>query len=1080
MNPNHIAPFLLPGLLAAAPLPQPAQQIRHLSTTTDALRGLEVVRGELMLPVRQPHPRLSVLPAETGLAQVFLIPPQAFLEAPWRRKEALGKQQEAVAYAKSRILEAGFGSALKRYADTHHGEGPTSLTEPAWLQAVAQGAVKGAKLPPYKAGSPEAKQVETLQKALAGFALVPKVPLSGHLAPTRQEEDKPLPLLIEIAPEVEDGRHWILDSSLEADERVPVDPALLQRHHLSLSRKRLIQIPAEPDPDTPMAWTVLALRRGNAPSAQLLLKTGEGQAQPLSWAFDRNPKTDPEGGQWLYRWAYARAMTWRQGQGSMSPLIPYWVEALPRLYGRTKDNHWPERRRFMEEEGREDTAGPSLLSLLGGRAAVDETLQTDRTPTAPESTSAATVPVKDLPGIPVASHPFNQMLAGRKVMDLPLADCVPVDRSFIYLPHPKEALEELSQGGANFLQRVSGLLREGVLDHDVIARAKEDLGLGSPLGRKLLEMGAVKEAAAFTTDLALLAGTEWTVVAELHPSLRSVGALMLGSETVKTVPTSSGQAYWALRGTRLFLSTNRTELDRALALEASRGTGSLGQSDEFRYMRLKLAPTPKTQAFVYLSDPFIRRLVGPEERILQMRQGTERKRMEELAAAVELRRLDHPGGARDHETLKRLGYLRAGFPMEGLNQGKGGEPISQTWGTLSHLRPLAKVALKTVTEEEAKTYASFQETYTSYWQRYFDPIAFRLDSGADGGRSLETFILPLLEHSIYREWREIVASEEKSSPMTLPAWTQPMVAQISLKLPPMGTRVQHRLPQSISRMEPYWADLGAQLGSTVHIAFPDAAPVTQIGGGSPVALFNTSSPLGRDRWLMLAPLLLGPLTRPMVMAVEVNDPAKARAALDALNLPTSQSPLWRDEWLRVQLSREEDGRLILSTTILGTITQRYSLRVEDRWLVIANDTTLAPRLVSGVLAQSSAQVSLGIHPAALKLGLPAAYQASVESEASRVWNAQRWLAPWLSGGATVEEAQSDCRRVFGSAPVFGPDSLGEAPGVERLHKRFGTPFRPLMPPYAPGKDFGLLEGVHDARVEMQFEDDGLRTRVYWK
>jgi hypothetical protein len=36
-----------------------------------------------------------------------------------------------------------------------------------------------------------------------------------------------------------------------------------------------------------------------------------------------------------------------------------------------------------------------------------------------------------------------------------------------------------------------------------------------------------------------------------------------------------------------------------------------------------------------------------------------------------------------------------------------------------------------------------------------------------------------------------------------------------------------------------------------------------------------------------------------------------------------------------------------------------------------------------------------------------------------------------------------------------------------------------LPPRDPGHDFGLFEGVSEARVDMSFEGAGLRARVRW-
>ena len=69
-----------------------------------------------------------------------------------------------------------------------------------------------------------------------------------------------------------------------------------------------------------------------------------------------------------------------------------------------------------------------------------------------------------------------------------------------------------------------------------------------------------------------------------------------------------------LRGDLLMASTHRGELDLAIELHGNGGEGSLGTSDEFRYMLTKLDVNDRTRLYAYFSDPFVRRMVGPRER----------------------------------------------------------------------------------------------------------------------------------------------------------------------------------------------------------------------------------------------------------------------------------------------------------------------------------------------------------------------------------------------------------------------------------------------------------------------------------
>jgi hypothetical protein len=71
-----------------------------------------------------------------------------------------------------------------------------------------------------------------------------------------------------------------------------------------------------------------------------------------------------------------------------------------------------------------------VFSLLGGRAALRETLQTQllRPQAAPTRFGAAAVPISTLKGVDVAALPFERLLAGQPGVRLALANSVPMDR----------------------------------------------------------------------------------------------------------------------------------------------------------------------------------------------------------------------------------------------------------------------------------------------------------------------------------------------------------------------------------------------------------------------------------------------------------------------------------------------------------------------------------------------------------------------------------------------------------------------------------------------------------------------------
>src|SRR5690606_27366980 len=103
-------------------------------------------------------------------------------------------------------------------------------------------------------------------------------------------------------------------------------------------------------------------------------------------------------------------------------------------------------------------------------------------------------------------------------------------------------------------------------------------------------------------------------------------------EKIRSFVTPSGtEAYvCVVEKEILIFSSSEQEIDTILQTMKG-GVPSLGHSAEFRYMLTQLAPTDNTAAYVYLSDPFIRRLTGPALKIAQMRRLEIKARLESFS-----------------------------------------------------------------------------------------------------------------------------------------------------------------------------------------------------------------------------------------------------------------------------------------------------------------------------------------------------------------------------------------------------------------------------------------------------------------
>jgi len=183
---------------------------------------------------------------------------------------------------------------------------------------------------------------------------------------------------------------------------------------------------------------------------------------------------------------------------------------------------------------------------------------------------------------------------------------------------------------------------------------------------------------------------------------------------------------------------------------------SMADASDFKYMRsIYPADEKKEDAFIYLSDKFIRRLVGPALRIKEARRMEEALRMARLDKYI----LYHyhltgklPSSVNDiykiinNSEKNNKDVLNDSFRNLSVNK-KSFNSFSSHYGRYGYMKSNNDTEIKLVSKNEAELYNRFVGEYNSFWNEYFDPIGIRIKM--DKGIKVETCILPLINNSIY-------------------------------------------------------------------------------------------------------------------------------------------------------------------------------------------------------------------------------------------------------------------------------------------------------------------------------------------
>ncbi len=505
--------------------------------------------------------------------------------------------------------------------------------------------------------------------------------------------------------------------------------------------------------------------------------------QPLARAGDNVPAAGPQA------WTYEEAIR----QYRLNPrdvYLQYVTLQLARSENKTDEvTQQIERLDRRGRRGRRGRRQVDLFAMFTGALAIQETLQLDTMRTDANQSGVQlgedSVDLAELKGPTVKSHPWGKMLgaqlaAGKKPKVSPLTMCVPEDQYYVWFGSLKKLLEATEVGdlwGAHLLSHTA----KSAKTQRTSQRLKRQLAVKTdPISRPFYDM-AVEEVAITGSDLYFREGSDFTLIFRVkqpevfkarmdayleaaaksrEDAVRSTGKIEgVGFVQVST-PDRAIAVFSAYPKPDLHVRSNsRAAMQRVLRAIAGTGdVGRLGESTEFKYIRtLMVRGDEKEDGFIYLSDPFIRRLVGPELKL------TERRRM---LCYNHLRMIGHASMlyrtqfGKKPESLEQLADARCTPGVFGRGKlrcpcggsyelaADGASGVCSHHGHASALVPCLEIPLEQVTEAEAKEYREFVEAYSRYWRRFFDPIAIRIQLTPEAYRA-ETIILPLIDNTVY-------------------------------------------------------------------------------------------------------------------------------------------------------------------------------------------------------------------------------------------------------------------------------------------------------------------------------------------
>jgi hypothetical protein len=444
----------------------------------------------------------------------------------------------------------------------------------------------------------------------------------------------------------------------------------------------------------------------------------------------------------------------------------------------------PEDRRQRAANRRDSV---DLFSIFTGALAVQESLQLDtmrgerRRPREPRLTEM--IDVAKLSGPTIKSHPWKEMLGDKKPEIDPLAQYVPEDQYYVRFRSLSKMLE-LMDSGDLWAVHLGGQTSRDARTQLTGERLRGQLVIETNKVLRPLYDGVVEEVVITGSDLFFNEGTDVTLIfkakqpdllkarmdgflakAELRKDVKRSEGKMLGVDYVHLAsPDRDVHVFSAYPAPDLHVRSN-SKVGLRRFLEAFKGKTEdgkdvkrLADSLEFKYIRTLMPLGAKEEdGFVYLSDPFIRHLVGPALKLRERRRMIAYNHLRMIGHAALMFRTERGRAPKSLDELAETECLPGKFNQGDLVCPDGGKyslaadglsGVSSTHGHAHFLVPCCENPLTKVAGEEADEYKAFLDEYNSYWRTFFDPIAVRAQVTPKSYR-LETIVLPLIDNSIY-------------------------------------------------------------------------------------------------------------------------------------------------------------------------------------------------------------------------------------------------------------------------------------------------------------------------------------------
>ncbi len=416
-----------------------------------------------------------------------------------------------------------------------------------------------------------------------------------------------------------------------------------------------------------------------------------------------------------------------------------------------------------------------LYEITTGGLALQESLQLDRMRDGQPDSGKRKIKVDDIAGVKVRSHPWQKMIGPALPAVDAEASLVPEDQYYIRFRTNRSFrrfFDMVHDWGGSLL----GMVEVGGRDFGTKDKIEKQICIRASWLSDMLGPTVVESLVLTGGDPYLREGSDLSIIFHLKSVTLFEAAVGRYLDEARKANADLKESRFVHRGIEVqVLATpdrrvfcHRAKLGADYVVYANSPMAmkriidtfkgklpSLAKSKDFVYMRKLYPQADKTEdGFIFLSDPWLRYMVGPRLRIAEKRRIEAMTSLEMIKNAALLYLWENPGkSVPSYAKLIKGAYLD---PVQ-LRTERGDkfswdagtfQATSKRYGRIGYLKPNRELGINLVTEQEKQEYERFRDAYQDYWRRYFDPVGIRIR--ADKDLDIDMTILPLIDNSEYQ------------------------------------------------------------------------------------------------------------------------------------------------------------------------------------------------------------------------------------------------------------------------------------------------------------------------------------------